>query len=203
MSGPYEILGADNTDLVNQLFQDVYIILRDYVVARYKVKYPNLSKEAIGRSDYCDEASQAVTITAHKLGLLASREFHDGHTFTSFSPLGVLPNPDDLIMCLTWGQFNPASYWMHIRRKTDKVGYFGRRLGIEEYVGPEIYSDFYSPESTVWRSITHTTLANYPECPLWLKTTPEELATQSFPIGEVPRSDFSEYMWDEMDLRTS
>ncbi len=175
----------DVIELTYELVQDTYLaglVIRDQ-------KTP----EVIGISGVCVEMSDAATRAAQQLGIVASREYRAAHCITSFGPLDELPHEDDPILCLTWGQFNFKAFI------DNPQAFFGKRKDIAQHVG-KYYPDNYGSHSILYRQVTHTPPLKYPillHCEhYWLKTTPADLQTGTFPIGEVAMSDFSSDLWD-------
>lgn len=171
--------------LAYELVQDTY--LNGLIVPEHL-----RTTEIIGISPVCAELSDAATRAARQLGIVASREYRNTHCLTSFGSLEELPTEDDLILCLTWGQFNVRAFLDYPH------AYFGRRKDIVERVGAR-YSDAYRSQSILYRQVTHTPPLNYP-VPVhrehyWLKTTPEDIRTGAYPVGQVAMSDFSPDEW--------
>lgn len=152
--------------------------------------------EVIGASGVCVEVSDAVTRAAHSLGVMASRECHDGHYhyITSFGPLDRPPAETDPILCLTWGQFNLDAFLR------EPEAYFGERRGIRERLRDHYYEDAYGAGTTLLRQTAHTPGLLPNAGHVWLETTPEEVANGGCPIGEVPRGDYPADMWEPEPL---
>lgn len=142
----------------------------------------------IGTSNLCLQASDAATRAAHSLGFVASRELHlhGAHALTSFAPLDQLPSEDDLVLDMTWGQFNAAGY-----AKAPFNEFFGLRRDLAGYVG-DFYGSWHSASSVNYRQIVHTPPAKFPGAHLWLRTTPEDVATGQYTIGEVDSEKFAQ-----------
>lgn len=149
-----------------------------------------LTVESIGDKGICSEATDALTRAAYDMGIEASREFHSGgHFVTSFAALDTPPSEDDVIMCLTWGQFNPEAY------ARNPEPFFGIRKDIARLVGQEAYDECFSPESIELRQTTNTT----PRAPwmenVWLSTTPEDIAAGTYPVGTVQPDEYPFDSW--------
>jgi len=146
----------------------------------------------------CFEASDEVTRVAYGLGVFATREVHHSHCITNFSDASVLPNPDDLIMCLTWGQYvDQDQYQAGIKTLgATRPAYFGRREQIKKKLGIGVaeYDVGYSPDTILYRQTTHTPSVGYFQHK-WLTTSPSDLAKGSYRVGEVPPSDYPAHMW--------
>jgi hypothetical protein len=197
----FEILDTNDTEAIQRITVDAYSLVRQILRDSYGAPPKELTKQRLGTDPNCHEGSQAVTLAALGLGYLASREFSgNGHTFTSFGSLTELPAEDDFIACMTWGQFNQPMFRRVIRQNAADAVYFGKRSGIRELIGLNGYRHFIS-KSIVWRSTTYTPDRTHKGRRLWLKTTPNELASLEFPIGEVERNAYPEDLWDEMDLK--
>lgn len=188
-------IGANDVGAAKEILDRTYEILDGIDMASLnepKTKTPDV----IGVSGVCVETSDAVTRAAHDLGIMASREAHLGHFITSFGPLDQLPSEDDPILCMTWGQFDSDSF---IRASFNE--FFGRRRSLIPYLGSSLngsihhYDEGYSANSVIYRSSTHTP----PESPasphLWLATTPEDIASGNYPVGEVARDEFPASSW--------
>jgi hypothetical protein len=190
-----KVIGSEDTQAASEIVAASYELLHTMELVELsepEVKTP----EVIGVSGVCVEVSDAVTRAAHHLGIVASRECHDGHFFTSFTSLDASPGEEDPILCLSWGQFQPVNYDRHSGE------FFGKRRDICPLVGG-YYEGFYASWTTEWRQTVHTPISTADEHPgysetghTWLITTPEDIASREFPVGEVPRSDFPADMWE-------
>lgn len=145
----------------------------------------------------CGEVSDAVTRAAHGLGIVASRELLKGYHFiTCFAPLDQMPTEEDLVLCRTWGQFDPALYnGSHSRSGKP---FFGERGELAELLADAEDVSF-APEAVIFRQITHAP-GQTPRMPHdWLCTTPEELISGGFEMGETARGAYRG-QWDNGDL---
>ncbi len=133
-----EHLEPTNTRLAQQIVDTAYTLVINEGTSLYGLAVAEtVTPDVVGISGVCAEMSDATTRAAHALGVVASRELHHGHYLTSFNPLDQLPDENDTILCLTWGQFNPKAY---IDRPTY---FFGRRADIAPHVG-SYYAETYS-----------------------------------------------------------
>lgn len=186
------VIGAGDSAAAGEILDRAYEILEG--VDMVSLDYPKTkTPDVIGVSKVCFEASDAVTRAAHDLGIVASRELHSGgHFITSFGPLDKIPDEEDPILCMTWGQFDPDSFTMasfkeYFGQRKDLVPHLGRSLKGSEY----FYGQNFSAKSVSLRQITHTA----PDSPYlmhgWLNTSVEEVATGDYPVGEVSNEDFA------------
>lgn len=159
--------------------------LENLVVSGMKVP------RVIGLSGVCIEASDASTRAAHSLGIVASREAHFGHYITSFAPIDALPSEDDLVLCLTWGQFDPYAYY-----KDPRV-FFGVRKDMSNRIPNAYYRDYYGSQSIRMRQVTHSRPRDPRLEHSWLMTTPGQLVREGYPVGEVPPDIYPDELWDK------
>lgn len=147
-----------------------------------------------GTGGYCSEVSDAVTRAAHDLGIVASREALDDsfsfHYVTCFAPLDQLPTEEDLILCRTWGQLDPALY-MGSSVYSWKP-FFGTRRELAALLPAEAHT--FRPEAVVYRQIVHGIVGpNEPH--IWLHTTPTEIASGKYTIGTATKADHPGRDW--------
>lgn len=116
MSGEL-ILGPQDHEAVAQITARAYELLQPMALLSL-VSPRTKTPEVVGVSKVCHETSDAVTRAAYELEIVAAREGHRyrRHHLTSFAPLDRPPAEDDLILCLTWGQFSPEAYTARARR---------------------------------------------------------------------------------------
>lgn len=138
-----------------------------------------------GTGGYCNESSDAVTRAAHSLGIVASREkLADSHSITSFAPLDQMPSEEDLILCRTWGQFDSGLY--EGSGPYSWKPFFGRRQELAALlVGTTIA---FRPESVIHRQVVHAPGLRPNMMRVWLETTPEEIVSGRYQIGESTES---------------
>ena len=112
-------------------------------------------------SHVCSVATETALVSAHNLGVRAMWEGSHGHNFVSFSDPKQPPRDDDLILCLTPGQFNVD--WP---QSNDGVHdyYFGPRKGLAPLVNGKTsidghtddlgsnYANYYAPDAIRSRS---------------------------------------------------
>lgn len=178
----WQTLTPGDTDLAQQIIEASYEAAHDINILGLVtpgVKTP----EVIGISGVCIEMSDIATRMAHGLGIVATRERHQrgSHHITSFGPLGQEPSEEDLILCLTWGQFNQSLY--------RRLGwpYFGPRHGIEPYITHGRYRGAYSSSSVLLRQTLHRPPRNPGSTHVWPFLEPEELEALGNPLlGELP-----------------
>lgn len=147
-------LTPNDYEIVDKTVQRAYELVQDVPLPRLLVD-ANRSPEIVGLSKVCIELSDATTRAAQSLGVAASRECHVNHAFTSPAPLDQLPSENDLILCLTWGQFNARSFLENPK------AYFGVHREIASKVSGH-YDAAYGENSIVFRQITHSPPLNYP-----------------------------------------
>lgn len=155
---------------------------------------PNVAiKDYVGVSGVCIYASDAVTRIAQNWNIVAARELHrqSGHHLTSFVPLDQPPSEEDLIMCLTWGQFKSREYRLAVKQAVEEFkGFFGQRKDIASYVGKEVYYGAYCSGSVILRQVTHTPSLSSEHCAhSWLPLNPGDVPLE-LPIGEVDWEEF-------------
>jgi hypothetical protein len=140
----------------------------------------------------CLESSDAFTRAAHNLGIVATREVHEGHYITSFAPLDASPSETDLILCATWGQFNPA-----LSQQEPDI-YVGPRRDIGHLVGsgPENYGEGYSVASLVYRQAGYTRPTSPDLEYVWLRTTSNDLMQGRYPVGFIPPDSLPRELWE-------
>lgn len=185
--GELRTISANDLSAASEITELAYRMLAETDMPELEV--PGVkTPEVIGVSGVCVEASDAVTRAAHELGIMASRECHDQrtHYITGFGRLDREPAEDDPILCLTWGQFNPAAF------ERQPQAYFGRRSEIYGLVNG-YYHEAYSSWSTFLRQLAHTPDRSPNAGHVWLETTPEEAVGS--PLGAVPRHEFPDDMW--------
>jgi hypothetical protein len=192
LSAPAYELTASDTEVVEKILRQTYDFLqgkRFGGLPEHNVKIP----EVIGRSDVCEPMSDVVIRIAQGLGVVASREVHQGHLFISFTPINQLPGEDDLVLCTTWGQFNQAAF------EHNPSPFFGRRADMARLVGPRQYALSFSSESVRYRQVAHAPIIEDGQIMAeakWLKTTPEQVQAGDIPIGEVNPDEFPEGSWE-------
>ena len=182
------LLASGDTSVLAEILGQTYSDLENLYVPM--LNEPNKKvPENIGLSPACVPMSEIVTIAAHKLGILASREQHPGHRFTSFGPLNELPGEDDLILCTTWGQFSPQAFL------DNPQPFFGPRGEIRDLVQGK-YSA-YDPNTTKLRQTTYAKTENQAtnQGPLWLDTTPGDIVTGQYPVGLAPYKIYDTVYW--------
>lgn len=142
----------------------------------------------------CREASDSMTRAALSIGILASREAHEGHALTSFAPLDQMPAEDDLILCTTWGQFNRLGYMT-----CSQTEFFGPRKDIKSLVDRPVrqyyYDGNYSSPSVVYRQTAFASSKISSTGYAWLSTTPEQIMSGNFPVGEISLENYPENLW--------
>lgn len=154
--------------------------------------------EVLCRVGACRPLSDAATRAAQGLGIVASRERHYGHFFTSFNPLDQPLSEEDLILCMTWGQYPITGL------AEPKQEYFGRRAGLKDLIDNLSYDYNFSVSTVEFREVAHTpstiTDTDFPARHLWLKTTPEEVLSGEYPTGEIPRDDYPDDRWEQSHI---
>jgi len=182
-----------NLETAGQIGKLAHVLLQEIVVTHPEDIYLQnaVRTRRIGTSGVCGPASDAVTRAAHELGIVASREDHVAHYFTSFGPLESEPGEDDLILCMTWGQFNSQLYRSR-RQEFRKKPFFGPRRLIRDLIPKHYYA--YDPDTIRYRQIIH---CKYPSSTgyRWLKTTPEDIASGNYHPGEAQYDDFPPALW--------
>lgn len=186
-------LAANNTELAFGIMQRAF----EYVASTPPMYVDSLrgaSPFDISASPYCHYTSDSATRIAQQAGLYALRERHDDsnglvHALTVFPEPGALPSDDDLIMCLTWRQFDGLREQSPPTEIAGKpvAGYFGPRRGIARLLEPTsgTYERAYSAASvTDWQSSYRRGLEgrNYGQ---WRRTTPADLRVRQYPYGKI------------------
>lgn len=186
-------LAAHDTELAFMIMQRAF----EYVATTPPVYVDSLRGAApldISASPYCHYTSDSSTRIAQHAGLYALRERHDDrnglvHALTVFPEPGALPSEEDLIMCLTWRQFDGLREQPSPLEIAGKpvAGYFGPRHGIARLLEPGsgTYGRAYSAASvTDWQASYRRGLEgrNYGQ---WRRTTPRQLQVGSYPYGKI------------------
>jgi hypothetical protein len=182
-----ELLTPDDLDIKDQIVKEACENIR----RMHFLPNPPPASEipaSIGRMGFCMQASDAVTRAAHSLGIMASRDLNSygGHFYTAFSAPDQPPSEDDLILCMTWGQFNHKNF--------NFKEFFGPRQDIAEYVG-DSYAPCYEAGKVTFRQVSHAPNPRDNERRLWLATSWEDVSTGSYPIGAVKEEDFPKRLW--------
>ncbi len=186
-------IGVNDHDAAAEIMAKAYALLE--TMALLGLAEPGNKKPAsIHRSQACHEASDAVTRTAHAMGIAASRETHHHrrHHITSFGRLDRFPNDSDPVICLTLGQFEPEGY--------GGPGFFGERGDLAQYFPfSPVYADGFGAGSLVFRQIAHVPHMAEPAPAAgaalthrWLATTVRDVATGAYPMGEVSQAAFDD-----------
>ena len=195
MNSPVTAIATPELDyspyLLNSVVESAYDMLADRPLAGGLIIPRPTANQVVGELGVCYEASDAVTRAAHNLGLVAIRELHEEgiHYITSLSPLDQHPADEDVIICLTWGQFSPKSY------AARPGAFIGPRKDMAKLIDPSDYRDAYAPGSVTLRQVTHTAPKDRFAEHVWLKTSSEDLTDGNYSIGEVPADNFSFQDW--------
>lgn len=201
-----EVIGIDDKDVAAAIMDETYARITQPAAVNagiyLSVRTPI---EATAKRGLCFAAADVATRVAHELGVYAAREIHHGrHGITSFGPPGALPAEDDLVTCLTWGQFvSPGQYNAIVGRQGNEArpGFFGRRsaIGARLKIRGDDYKQGFAPTSVRFRQVTHTdsrlaieALHNRNN---WLATTAQELVAGDYPVGKVDRSAYPTHLW--------
>ena len=144
---------------------------------------------------FCDYASDAVTVSAHGLGFSATRQFAPGHFTTSFASPEVEPSEEDIIGCLTWGQFIAHEYDQLYDPTVQSVEpYFGPRGALREKVGSRAYAKYYAPSAISVVQTCYRASQNDPMGRDWLITSPKLQRDYNIPMGAVEQTQAG--MWE-------
>ena len=190
------LLGASDFETASEIASFGYRYLFDTSVQRIPRYVIDIPKN-IGTYAMCPEASDAVTRASLELGFVASRELHNGgHMITSFASFDAEPSEQDLIMCLTWGQFNQKNF-LELSKKTGASPvYFGPRSEIMPLLdSPSTYQGAFSAMSTVFRQRAFTASIPNDGTHKWLGNTPKLIFDDHDPIGLQSRADFPNAHW--------
>jgi hypothetical protein len=202
----YELLGAGDSDVVAAIMDETYAHIFDGSnspsdsIARMCGGI--LTPYAVSKVGVCYNASDLATRTAQRLGVFAAREIHFSHGITSFSDPTKKPADDDLIMCLTWGQYvKPNTYATVVEQAGtgNRPGYFGPRKWIQDFVDlrHQTFENSYGVESIRYRQTAYSERSQLYVDPLkdWLLTTPEEVMTGEYPVGEIEHDAYPNSKW--------
>jgi hypothetical protein len=201
-------LEANDVVMAENILRGAYVLLSGRPLRRSRKPWDQsrlTDPSEIVRSKVCAPASEAVTVSAHRLGIMATREDHGHHWITSFAPPNEMPSDEDLIACLTHGQFNTESDqnmtgafklgYIGVRAEVSKLVNYGLDAdGAEDPYG-ENYNIYYSPESVVSRQIAYAV----PFGPLspdvqnrWLTSKNMWLRSGQVPMGEIGMQEFEQ-----------
>lgn len=134
----------------------------------------------------CRWYSDAVTRAAHGLGIVAARQrLANGHLTTSFAPLDRLPGEDDLILDRTWDQFLP----LHKQAPP----FFGTKRELADLV--PAHSGAFTASAVQFSQIIHRPGRRPVSVHQWLCTTPAEVASGEYQIGQVGRDAYLDRKW--------
>ncbi len=173
-------------------------LLRKTAVVNAKYGFPYLQEtiesNTVGVEGVCSYASDAVTRAAQSMNIVASREWHgDGsHYLTSFAPYDSQPCADDLIICMTWGQFDSSKY-ISSNPFQSISPYFGPRSGILDIL-PD-HTAAFACETIDERQIIFRPSPETAGLCEWLRTTPEQAALGHSGCIQLKESDFPNGMW--------
>jgi len=187
-------LRASDTQAWQEITEAATDILRDMAIESGDTNMlAGLETGEITTMPKCVEASDAVTRAAHNLGIFASRETNGRHWITTFSNAGDLPSDDDLVGCLTYGQFdrmrNPET------APTVVPPFFGVRQDIKPLLPrPESYGMFV-PFRVRERQIVHAQSFSASSLHHWLATKPADVASGSYSAGVVAYDAYPRNRW--------
>ena len=192
----YRLIGRVDTSAFSEITElatnTLYAINPDEPQVNTSELLRALKNGELGIRSYCWVASDAVTRAAHSLGIMASRESTGFHFFTSFAPLNAMPDNDDLIMCMTWGQYDHCEYRYGSSQHANQP-YFGSRNEVKSLL-PFRYDNF-SQQRVEERSVVHMPGTTPTSPHKWLKTTPQEIAAGKFAISESDGSGYPLRQW--------
>lgn len=190
-----KLISAGDTSAFSEIIECSNEILRT-TLARYQAPAEELSDgtsaDWFGTMGRCRESADAVTRAAQTLGIAASRELlFDDHFVTCFGPLDEMPSDTDLVLCRTWGQFDRELYRGEHSRSAQP--FFGERRELAELL-PSV-GILFAAGAVSSRQVVHKPglRANSPH--LWLHTTPGELMTGRYEIGEAAPDAYPGLWW--------
>ena len=197
-----ELLRPHDMTVAHTLMEAAYAQMPTVSPLAASIRGGDLTPFELSRLPVCFSASDLVTRTAHRMGIMASREIHNSHAITSFGPADALPSEDDLIMCLTWGQYLRS----HVHAKTvdsmftrSHPGYFGLRkhVLVTLPMSPSYYAREYESSSVARRQVTHSSeRQNILDATAWLPTSPAAVQTGNYPIGKVQYTAYPKSVWN-------
>lgn len=136
-----------------ELFPDIIRADTDRLTYEEIERFSKLEPVQWGRIDFCNEASEAFTRSAQSLGMEVHTEMHIAHTVTRLGSPHKKLSADDLIVDLTWGQFNHALYDKSVQDGSPRP-FIGRRKDIRKLLpsgsrGAFLYGVGYAPASAL------------------------------------------------------
>jgi hypothetical protein len=144
----------------------------------------------------CVSASGAMTAAAHELGYAAARQLTvGGHCFTSFAAIEAAPTDEDLIGCMTLRQYDGARDSLGVDPNYPLGGapFFGPRREAMRLTGDAIA---YAASGVIFHQITYRPDPTNPELPrLWLMTSPDDVRTGQYPIGQADSDYAADRAW--------
>lgn len=153
-----------------------------------------LVPEKVAQERYCLSASSLLTRRLLEQGIIAGRESSPFHLVTTLEDPKQPPCDEDIIVCLTWGQFSDRFDQVMVSGQlAHPPAYIGRRVGILPFIKRAKYYQAFDPSTIYLRQYTFT---QHPEGRfVWLLTKPDTYVHKNVPIGLVDYDDFDSSLW--------
>lgn len=154
-----------------------------------------LVPERVAQERYCLSASSFLTRRLLEEGIVAGRESSPFHLVTTLEDPRQAPSDQDLIVCLTWGQFSDRfNEVMGSGQLAHPPAYIGRRVDILPLIMKVKYYQAFDPVTIYLRQYTYTQHSDGHFT--WLRTKPGTYAHHNVPLGLVDYDDFERYQWE-------
>lgn len=149
----------------------------------------------VAQDRYCMSASSIVTKYLLEQGIVAAREAGPYHLLTSLEEPTTPLSEDDLVVCLTWGQFSDRfDDVMQTDALVKPPAYIGRRGDIIRCIKKAKYYQAYCPSVIRYRQYT---FAEHPAGHIvWLRSRPDMFDHETVPLGRIDYDEYPPEIWE-------